>query len=102
VEHQGSGLIESKASKDGNRRNPIRRSVALHAWLSNQENFRDAVVAVVQCGGDTDTTAAIVGGIVGCHVGKIGIPEEWLRNLLEWPRTVFLDGTVSKPTRWGD
>lgn len=37
---------------------------------------------------DTDTTAAIVGGIVGAAVGRNGIPPEWLDRLLEWPRTV--------------
>jgi ADP-ribosyl-[dinitrogen reductase] hydrolase len=62
-------------------------AVALHAWLMNQEDFRAAVVSVVQCGGDTDTTAAIVGGIVGSHVGKAGIPADWLGGLWEWPRT---------------
>jgi ADP-ribosyl-[dinitrogen reductase] hydrolase len=61
--------------------------VCIHAWLSNQNDFREAVSSVVQCGGDTDTTAAIVGGIVGCHVGKAGIPEEWLSKLAEWPRS---------------
>jgi ADP-ribosylglycohydrolase len=61
--------------------------VALQAWLTNQNNFRQAIVGVIQCGGDTDTTAAIVGGIVGTHVGKAGIPQEWVNELLEWPRT---------------
>jgi ADP-ribosyl-[dinitrogen reductase] hydrolase len=61
--------------------------VALHAWLTHQTDFRQAIVSVVRCGGDTDTTAAIVGGIVGCHVGKRGIPDDWLSGLLEWPRT---------------
>jgi ADP-ribosylglycohydrolase len=62
--------------------------VCLHAWLRNQNDFREAVVAVVACGGDTDTTAAIVGGIVGCRVGKAGIPEDWRIKMLEWPRTL--------------
>ena len=31
---------------------------------------------------------AIVGGIVGARVGKVGIPPEWQAGLLEWPRTV--------------
>jgi ADP-ribosyl-[dinitrogen reductase] hydrolase len=61
--------------------------IAVHAWLTNQTDFRGAVVGVIQCGGDTDTTAAIVGGIVGCHVGKAGIPQHWLDRLMEWPRT---------------
>ena len=43
---------------------------------------------VVACGGDTDTTGAIVGGIVGTGVGTEGIPREWLAGLWEWPRSV--------------
>jgi ADP-ribosylglycohydrolase len=62
--------------------------IAIHAWLTNQNDFRRAIISVVECGGDTDTTGAIVGGIVGCHVGKAGMPVEWLDQLLEWPRTV--------------
>jgi ADP-ribosyl-[dinitrogen reductase] hydrolase len=62
--------------------------VALHAWLSHPCDLRTAIVDVVRCGGDTDSTAAIVGGIVGSTVGKDGIPQEWLNRLCEWPRTV--------------
>ena len=61
--------------------------VALHAWLTNQRDFRSAVQAVIQCGGDADSTGAIVGGIVGASVGREGIPEEWLDRLIEWPRS---------------
>ena len=61
--------------------------VALHAWLTNQRDFRSAVSAVIQCGGDADSTGAIVGGIVGASVGREGIPEEWLDRLIEWPRS---------------
>lgn len=60
--------------------------VVLHCWLRHQHDFRSAVVNVIRCGGDTDTTAAIVGAIVGAGVGKQGIPLEWLDNLWEWPR----------------
>ena len=62
--------------------------IALHAWLVHQRDLRAAVVAVIRCGGDTDTTGAIVGGIVGCAVGQPGIPADWLAGLWEWPRTV--------------
>jgi ADP-ribosylglycohydrolase len=61
--------------------------VALHAWLANPRDFRAAVTAVIRCGGDTDSTGAIVGGIVGAAVGKDGIPAEWLGGLAEWPRS---------------
>jgi ADP-ribosylglycohydrolase len=62
--------------------------VALHAWLSHPRDFRSSVGSVIRCGGDTDTTAAIVGGMVGAAVGREGIPPEWLARLLGWPRTV--------------
>jgi ADP-ribosylglycohydrolase len=31
---------------------------------------------VIECGGDTDSTGAIVGGIVGTSVGQAGILAE--------------------------
>jgi ADP-ribosylglycohydrolase len=62
--------------------------VAIHAWLRNPRDFRTAIIETVACGGDTDTTAAIVGGIVGSSVGKAGIPAEWISGIREWPRTV--------------
>ena len=62
--------------------------VVIHAWLSFPNDYRSAVLAVIRCGGDMDTTAAIVGAIVGAGVGKEGIPAEWLSALVEWPRSV--------------
>ncbi len=62
--------------------------VSLHAWLSHPADYRSAVTAVIHCGGDTDTTAAIVGAIVGSGVGPTAIPAEWISGLWEWPQTV--------------
>ena len=62
--------------------------VALHAWLSHPRDFAAAVQSVIVCGGDADTTAAMVGGIVGTAVGLDGIPQDWLDTLCEWPRSV--------------
>jgi len=61
---------------------------AIHCWLSHQNDFQEAVTTMVECGGDADSTAAIVGGIIGARVGSNGIPKEYLTNLLEWPCTV--------------
>ena len=60
----------------------------LHAWLSHPLDFRAALTSVIRCGGDADTTGAILGGIVGSAVGKGGIPSAWLDRLAEWPRSV--------------
>lgn len=62
--------------------------VALHAWLSHPKDYRRAVEAAILCGGDTDTVAAMTGGIVGTAVGVIGIPAEWSDGLWEWPRSL--------------
>lgn len=62
--------------------------VALHAWLRDPQDYRSAVMTVIRCGGDTDTTAAIVGAIIGTGVGLEGIPAAWVHGLWEWPLTV--------------
>ncbi len=62
--------------------------VAIHCWLSFPNDFQKGVTAAIECGGDADTTAAIVGGIVGARGGKDGIPANWLRDIWEWPRSV--------------
>ncbi|HEY3411707.1 MAG TPA: ADP-ribosylglycohydrolase family protein [Armatimonadota bacterium] len=62
--------------------------VALHAWMRSPNDLRTAVLATVRCGGDTDTVAAIVGGIIGAGTGRAGVPQDWLDRLMEWPRTV--------------
>lgn len=62
--------------------------VALHAWLAHPGNYREAVLGAIECGGDTDTVAAITGAVAGAGTGPGGIPPEWLRALAEWPRTV--------------
>lgn len=61
--------------------------VAIHAWLRHPLDYRQAVMEVIACGGDTDSVAAIVGGIIGSKVGIDGIPSEWRDDLMEWPRS---------------
>lgn len=62
--------------------------VALQACFRYAGDYRSAIPAVIRCGGDTDTLAAITGGILGARVGTKGIPAEWLQGLSEWPRSV--------------
>jgi ADP-ribosylglycohydrolase len=42
-------------------------------------NFVDALSDTISVGGDCDTNAAIVGGIVALSAGREGIPEGWLQ-----------------------
>lgn len=45
--------------------------------LGATDNFEDAVVMAVKGGGDTDTTAAIVGAMAGTYYGLEGIPVHY-------------------------
>jgi len=50
------------------------------------ERFEAAVRFAVRLGGDTDTTAAMTGAIVGARDGAATIPTRWLDALEEGPR----------------
>jgi ADP-ribosyl-[dinitrogen reductase] hydrolase len=62
--------------------------VVIQTWLRHQANCRDGILEVIRCGGDTDTTAAILGGIIGARVGKPGIPHRWIADMVEYPRSI--------------
>jgi ADP-ribosyl-[dinitrogen reductase] hydrolase len=59
----------------------------LHVWLRHQDDYIGGVTEIIRLGGDTDTTAAILGGIIGARVGREGIPPQLLSNLRDWPRS---------------
>ncbi len=50
--------------------------------LLTTDNYRDCVLKAVNLGEDTDTVAAIAGGLAGALYGYDAIPEEW-RNTLQ-------------------
>ena len=49
--------------------------------LLNTDNYKDCVLQAVNLGEDTDTVAAIAGGLAGMFYGVDGIPKEWLQQL---------------------
>ena len=46
--------------------------------LLNTDNYEDAVLKAVNFGDDTDTTAAICGGLAGIYYGYDSIPKDWI------------------------
>ena len=62
--------------------------VVIQVWLRHQRDFSGGILEIIRLGGDTDTTAAILGGILGAGTGTTSIPKPWLDNLWEWPRSV--------------
>ncbi|MBW2456333.1 MAG: ADP-ribosylglycohydrolase family protein [Deltaproteobacteria bacterium] len=50
--------------------------------LLHTDSFEQALVDTVACGGDTDTTAAICGGLLGAVRGLEAIPAQWKAAVL--------------------
>ncbi len=51
---------------------------AIGTFFRHPTDFRAGVLEAVNAGGDTDTNASVVGGLIGANVGIQGIPEEWI------------------------
>jgi ADP-ribosylglycohydrolase len=54
---------------------------SLYAFLRSPDDYWETVCTAIGAGGDTDTTAAMAGGIVGARVGLNGLPKELLAQL---------------------
>jgi ADP-ribosylglycohydrolase len=54
---------------------------ALWAFWSDEGSFAKGVLAAVNLGDDTDTTAAIYGQLAGAHYGYKNLPEKWAEQV---------------------
>jgi ADP-ribosyl-[dinitrogen reductase] hydrolase len=72
--------------------------VVVQAALRHRDDLEGAIRAVIGCGGDSDTTAAIVGGMLGARLGKAAIPTRWLRDFGDWPTSLrALESFAERP-----
>ena len=49
--------------------------------LASSDSYQETVTRAIKYGNDTDTTAAVAGGLAGVYWGVGGIPAEWLRDM---------------------
>lgn len=56
-------------------------AIAIYCSLKYQNDFSKAVIVSVNHKGDSDSTGAVTGNIVGALVGYDAIEEKWKRNL---------------------
>lgn len=54
------------------------------------ERYKKCVLQAVNLGGDTDTIAAITGGIVGACYDEFCIPHEWLKHIVQLDRIEYI------------
>lgn len=56
-------------------------AIGLLCSLRHGDDFAGAITSAVNHGGDSDSTGAIAGNIVGAHLGLAGIPQRYLEHL---------------------
>ncbi len=49
--------------------------------LFDTQSYKECVLKAVNLGGDTDTIAALSGGLAGIYYGFQDIPENWIQNI---------------------
>ena len=49
--------------------------------LTNTNSYKEAVLKAVNLGHDTDTTAAVTGGLAGIYYGYDNIPKDWINQI---------------------
>ena len=63
--------------------------------LLTTDNYKEAVLKAVNLGHDTDTTAAVTGGLAGLLYGYDMIPKEWVEKLARVEDIVVLSRNLS-------
>lgn len=56
-------------------------AIAVYSAMKHQDSFEDAIISSVNHSGDSDSTGAICGNIMGCMLGRKSIPAKFTNNL---------------------
>ncbi len=56
-------------------------AVAVYCALKYQHDFEKAIIVSVNHSGDSDSTGAVTGNILGAYLGMQAVPEKFLQNL---------------------
>jgi len=55
--------------------------IAVYCALKHRSDFKRALIAAVNHDGDSDSTGAITGNILGAYLGLKEIPEDWVQKV---------------------
>ena len=50
-------------------------------FFLNSSSYRETILSIINIGHDTDTSAAIAGGLAGIYYGVEGIPQDWVSQI---------------------
>ena len=77
-------------------------AIALYCCLTAGRDFRKAILLAVNHSGDSDSTGAIAGNILGAYLGKEALPQKWLEKLELAAEIEELAGDLLAGWREGD
>lgn len=82
-----SEISSNKTREEANNTGWAVSTLEAALWAFNAtHNFRDALVAAVNLGGDADTIGAVCGQIAGSYYGHSAIPRKWLEAVKDWQK----------------
>lgn len=77
---------------------PANVAFAIIGWMYGEGDFGKSICIAVNCGDDTDCTAATLGATMGIILGKDKIPEKWIEPIGDRIMTVAIDrGSIFPP-----
>ena len=50
-------------------------------FVTHDRSLEEALIALAQAGGDTDTNAAVAGGLLGARYGDVALPPRWVDQI---------------------
>ena len=56
-------------------------AIAIFCALRHHDDFSEGIIAAVNHDGDSDSTGAIAGNILGAHLGYSAIDDKWKKDL---------------------
>lgn len=77
---------------------PANVAFAILGILYGKGDFKQSMITAINCGDDTDCTAATVGSILGIMYGKSNLPTDWQEYIGDKIITISINKTVAPRT----
>ena len=65
-------------------------------FFLNKNSYEETILSIINIGHDTDTSAAIAGGLAGIYYGREGIPEDWVTSIARLEDIIKLGNRLNK------
>ena len=72
---------------------PVNIAITILGWLYGEDDFGKSLCIAVNCGEDTDCTAATLGAIIGIIKGVDRLPQEWIKPIGNSIATICIDAS---------